>query len=55
MAAETAAGDNQHHLQNLTFGRLPNGDWWFAHTSEQAKEMGFGACHVDTRGWSVLL
>ncbi|WP_240448938.1 hypothetical protein, partial [Pseudomonas aeruginosa] len=25
MAAETASGYIQHHLQNLTFGRLPNG------------------------------
>ncbi|HHX6783586.1 TPA: FoF1 ATP synthase subunit A, partial [Pseudomonas aeruginosa] len=55
MAAETASGYIQHHLQNLTFGRLPNGDWGFAHTAEQAKEMGFWAFHVDTLGWSVLL
>ena len=27
----------------------------FAHTAEQAKEMGFWAFHVDTLGWSVLL
>jgi F-type H+-transporting ATPase subunit a len=55
MAAETASGYIQHHLQNLTFGRLPNGDWGFAQTAEQAKEMGFWALHVDTLGWSVVL
>ncbi|MCY1392475.1 ATP synthase subunit a [compost metagenome] len=55
MAAESASGYIQHHLQNLTFGRLPGGDWGFAHTAEQAKEMGFWAFHVDTLGWSVFL
>ena len=55
MAAETASGYIQHHLQNLTFGRLPTGDWGFAHTAAQAKEMGFWAFHVDTLGWSVAL
>jgi F-type H+-transporting ATPase subunit a len=55
MAAETASGYIQHHLQNLTFGRLPGGDWGFAHTAEQAKDMGFWAFHVDTLGWSVAL
>lgn len=55
MAAETASGYIQHHLQNLTFGRLPGGDWGFAHTAAQAKEMGFWAFHVDTLGWSVAV
>ncbi|MET1079567.1 MAG: F0F1 ATP synthase subunit A [Pseudomonas sp.] len=55
MAAETASGYIQHHLQNLTFGRLANGEWGFAHTALEAKEMGFWAFHVDTLGWSVLL
>ncbi len=55
MAEQTASGYIQHHLQNLTFGKLPNGDWGFAHTAEQAKEMGFWAFHVDTLGWSVVL
>jgi F-type H+-transporting ATPase subunit a len=55
MAADTASGYIQHHLQNLTFGRLPSGDWGFAHTAAQAKEMGFWAFHVDTLGWSVAL
>ncbi|EMV9185979.1 F0F1 ATP synthase subunit A [Pseudomonas sp. NY15437] len=55
MAAESASGYIQHHLQNLTLGRLPDGTWGFAHTAEQAKEMGFWAFHVDTLGWSVFL
>ncbi len=55
MAAETASGYIQHHLQNLTFGRLTGGDWGFAHTAAQAKEMGFWAFHVDTLGWSVAM
>ncbi|GAB7530423.1 F0F1 ATP synthase subunit A [Pseudomonas sp. 3A(2025)] len=55
MAAETASGYIQHHLQNLTFGRLADGNWGFAHTAAEAKEMGFWAFHVDTLGWSVAL
>ena len=55
MAEQTASGYIQHHLQNLTFGQLPNGDWGFAHTAQEAKEMGFWAFHVDTLGWSVFL
>ena len=55
MAEQTASGYIQHHLQNLTFGKLPNGDWGFAHTAQEAKEMGFWAFHVDTLGWSVFL
>lgn len=55
MAEQTASGYIQHHLQNLTFGQLPNGSWGFAHTAQEAKEMGFWAFHVDTLGWSVFL
>ncbi|WP_068828740.1 F0F1 ATP synthase subunit A [Pseudomonas sp. BMS12] len=55
MAEQTASGYIQHHLQNLTFGQLSNGNWGFAHTAQEAKEMGFWAFHVDTLGWSVLL
>ena len=55
MAEQTASGYIQHHLQNLTFGQLQNGDWGFAHTAQEAKEMGFWAFHVDTLGWSVFL
>ncbi|MBB2494276.1 F0F1 ATP synthase subunit A [Aquipseudomonas ullengensis] len=55
MAEQTASGYIQHHLQNLTFGQLPGGDWGFAHTAAEAKAMGFWAFHVDTLGWSVFL
>jgi len=55
MAEQTASGYIQHHLQNLTYGQLPNGDWGFAHTAAEAKAMGFWAFHVDTLGWSLAL
>lgn len=55
MAEQTASGYIQHHLQNLTFGHLPDGSWGFAHSAAEAKEMGFWAFHVDTLGWSVAL
>jgi F-type H+-transporting ATPase subunit a len=55
MAAETASGYIQHHLQNLTFGKLADGGWGFAHNAAEAKAMGFWAFHVDTLGWSIAL
>ncbi len=45
----------QHHLQNLVYGRHPDGSWGFAHSSEEAAEMGFWAIHVDSMGWSIGL
>ncbi|MBT8061275.1 MAG: F0F1 ATP synthase subunit A [Xanthomonadales bacterium] len=45
----------QHHLQNLTFGKHPDGHWGFAHGAEEAAAMGFWAVHVDTLFWSLLL
>jgi F-type H+-transporting ATPase subunit a len=51
----TASEYIKHHLQNLTYGRLPDGRWALAHTPEQAKEMGFWAVHVDTLGFSIAL
>jgi F-type H+-transporting ATPase subunit a len=45
----------KHHLQNLTYGRLPDGTWALAQTPEQAKEMGFWAVHLDTLGFSFGL
>ncbi len=54
MSADTSSYI-KHHLQNLTYGQMPNGEWGFAHTAEQAKEMGFWAFHVDTLGWSAAL
>ena len=58
MAAEgtlTSTGYIKHHLQNLTFGSHPEHGLGFAHTAEEAKEMGFWAIHVDTMFWSVFL
>jgi len=51
----TSAEYIKHHLQNLTYGRLPDGSWGFAQSAEQAKEMGFWAFHVDSIGISVAL
>ncbi len=51
----TSADYIKHHLQNLTYGRLPDGSWGFAQSAEQAKEMGFWAFHVDSIGMSVVL
>ena len=61
----------QHHLQNLVFGKLPEGyerenkdgsveilsedTWTFAHSKSEVSEMGFWAFHVDTLFFSVLL
>jgi F-type H+-transporting ATPase subunit a len=58
MAAEgtlTSTGYIKHHLQNLTFGLHPEHGLSFAHTAEEAKDMGFWAIHVDTMFWSVFL
>ncbi|WXL25899.1 F0F1 ATP synthase subunit A [Ectopseudomonas mendocina] len=55
MAETTASGYIQHHLQNLTFGQHPTNGWSFAHTAQEAQEMGFWAFHVDTLGWSVAM
>ena len=45
----------KHHLQNLTYGHLPDGSWGLAHSAEQAKEMGFWALNLDTLGMSIFL
>jgi F-type H+-transporting ATPase subunit a len=57
---QTAGEYIKHHLQNLTFGKFPQGhehagDWGFAHNAQEAKEMGFMAIHVDTMFWSITL
>ncbi len=44
----------QHHLQNLTYGKL-DGKWQFAETAQQASDMGFMAIHVDTMAMSLLM
>ncbi len=45
----------KHHLQNLTYGKLENGEWGLAHNIVEAKSMGFWAIHVDTIFFSVVL
>lgn len=69
MASEnlTASEYIVHHLQNLTFGKLPagferydgsvltNSAWILAHNSAEAKAMGFWAFHLDSLFWSVFL
>lgn len=56
-----------HHLQNMTYGKLPEGYsradgsvvdqamWTFAQSSQEAADMGFWALHVDTLAWSLGL
>jgi len=53
--AHTSAEYIHHHLQNLTYGQLPDGTWSVAHTSEEAKAMGFWALNLDTFFVSLLL
>ena len=43
-----------HHLGFLTFGKV-DGHWGFAHSPEEAAEMGFWALNVDTMLISLLL
>jgi F-type H+-transporting ATPase subunit a len=45
----------KHHLQNLTFGQHADGSWGFAHSAQEAADMGFWAFHVDSLGISLLL
>ena len=60
----------QHHLQNLVYGKLPEGferhteygteiltsdTWTMAHGSAEASAMGFWAIHVDSMAWSIGL
>jgi F-type H+-transporting ATPase subunit a len=53
--AHTSAEYIKHHLQNLTYGHLPDGTWGVAHTPEEAKAMGFWALNLDTFFMSLLL
>jgi F-type H+-transporting ATPase subunit a len=58
--AQTASEYIKHHLQNLTYGKFPEGyenagGWGFAHTAQEAKDMGFMAIHVDTMLFSIVL
>ena len=45
----------KHHLQNLTYGQLPDGSVGLAHTAAEAKAMGFWALNLDTLGMSIFL
>ena len=56
-----------HHIQNMTWGQLPEGyaradgqileqaTWTMAHSAQEAKDMGFWAFHLDSLGWAVFL
>ena len=55
MAAGTPAEYIAHHIQNLTFGRHPDGSWGIAHSAKEAQEMGFWAINLDSMGWSIVL
>jgi F-type H+-transporting ATPase subunit a len=51
---QTATEYVSHHLTNLTFGKIDD-HWAFAHSPEEAAEMGFWAINVDSMLMSVLL
>jgi F-type H+-transporting ATPase subunit a len=65
--AHTSTEYIKHHLQNLTYGKLPAGyqrhdgetlqadTWTLAHSPQEAKDMGFSAFNVDTLGISLVL
>jgi len=57
MSGDTLSSSDyiRHHLQNLTWGKQPDGVWGFAHSAAEAKEMGFWAIHVDTMLVSLIL
>ncbi len=60
MSAETHEAHSsseyiKHHLQNLTYGKKPDGTWGIAHTTQEAKDMGFWALNVDSMGVSLVL
>lgn len=44
-----------HHLTNLKWGQLPDGTWGFAHSAEEAAQMGILSIHVDAMLWSIGL
>ena len=53
--AQTASEYVQHHLGFLTYGQHADGTWGFAHSTEEAAEMGFWAINVDSMMISLLL
>ena len=54
MAAGSPAEYISHHIQNLTYGQRADGSWGFAHSAQEATEMGFMAVNVDTMFWSLV-
>jgi F-type H+-transporting ATPase subunit a len=57
MASESLTAHDyiQHHLTNLTLGWHPEEGLTFAHSAQEASEMGFWALHVDSMLWSIGL
>ena len=53
--AQTATEYVSHHLGFLTFGKTHDGHWGFAHSVEEAADMGFWAINVDSMMISLLL
>ena len=45
----------KHHLTNLTYGQHADGHWGFAHTAQEAIDMGFWAINVDSMLFSIGL
>ena len=70
-AAHSSSDYIKHHLQNLTYGKLPAGyaredhagqkevlqqdTWTLAQTAQEAKDMGFWSYNVDSLGVSIVL
>ena len=54
MAGSSPAEYISHHIQNLTYGRTLDGSWGFAHSAQEAAQMGFVSINVDTMFWSLL-
>jgi F-type H+-transporting ATPase subunit a len=68
MASEqNSTGYIQHHLQNMTYGKLPEGyvrddgtvlqesTWTLAHSAQEATDMGFMSLNLDSLGWAIFL
>ena len=56
MAGENPTSEEylRHHLTNLTYGQKPDGSWGFAHSSQEALEMGFWSFNVDSLFWAIV-
>jgi len=57
MATEYASSGEyiKHHMQNLTYGQLPDGTWGFAHDAADLNAMGFWSINVDSMLFSIGL